>query len=86
MRYPRNRRNQRYTQEQENQTQQNEPVMSPPDTTLIIVVTFLVVIGLMSIFSLLDIKIQKVILHGRLQNFQDVFSGRKHLKPVLKQF
>ena len=51
MRYPRNRRHHKYSQETNNENPQNDFVMSPPDTTLMITVAFLVVIGLMAIFS-----------------------------------
>lgn len=54
MSYRRNRQNNKYIQHNEYDATQppvSDVVLSPPDTTLMVVVAFLVVIGLMAIFS-----------------------------------
>ena len=47
----RNRRYKRYEEAEQQHTDNSDVVLSPPDTTLMVVVAFLVVIGLMAIFS-----------------------------------
>lgn len=53
MPYQRNNRRQKAANnyDMQDNTEYNQPVLSPPDTTLMVVVAFLVVIGLMAIFS-----------------------------------
>ena len=52
MPYQRNNRRRKHSEyETDNYRPVNDVVLSPPDTTLMVVVAFLVVIGLMAIFS-----------------------------------